>query len=521
MEVHRGVTSVTCRSEVPEEYLGRFLAARDDLVAEREVAPGIFELDEGPYTHWHREVHSEPTEPGLVEVTEHTTFRIAVPVWGWLFVLPLRRRIVRRHRRLATASKPPTATRLPPYLPPDRLDARAATVLATVCSLSVLTGYLGTLISQTITYSADQFGASTGDQGGVLAAVRIGVIGALFLVALADRRGRRKLLLASIAASCVTAAVGAAASSMWTLAVTQTVSRAFSTAAAILLAIVAAEEMPRSSRAYAVGVMTLTAGLGAGVCVWFLPLADTGPSGWRWLYLIPLIWLLPLRRLARVLPETRRFVRAHHKVPLTGHGGRLLLVGAALFAAALFATPASQLQNTFLDHERGFSAARISLFTILTTTPAGLGVAFGGRLADTRGRRLVGGVGVLGGSLLVLVGYFSHGWEMWIWMLFGTVLGGAAVPAIAVYGPELFPTALRGKANGILQTAAVAGSSIGLLGVGALVDRWGHMGPAMSVVIVGPVAVAVLLAVAYPETAHRSLEEVNPEDSVVPGGRDP
>ncbi|HET8929094.1 MAG TPA: MFS transporter [Acidimicrobiales bacterium] len=507
------MTTVTCHSRVSENHLARFFEPRDDLVTETRTGEGTFVLDEGPFHVWLREVTVDRTDDGDPLVTEATTFRLAVPFWGLLFRWPLRRRIVRRHRRLAVGSRPPESGRIPAWLPPDRLDARSAMVLATISSLSVVTGYLGTIISQTITYSADQFGATTGDQGNVLAAVRIGVLGSLAIVALADRRGRRKLLLASIAASCVTAAFSAVTTSMWTLAVAQTVSRAFSTAAAILLAIVAAEEMPRSSRAYAVGVMTLAGGLGAGVCVWFLPLADTSAGGWRWLYVIPLVGLYPLLRLSRVLPETRRFIRRTTKVALTGHGSRLLLVGAALFAAALFATPASQLQNTFLDHERDFSAARIALFTVATSTPAALGVAFGGRLADTRGRRLVGGIGVLGGSLLVLIGFFSHGWTMWAWTLAGTILGGAAVPAIAVYGPELFPTALRGKANGILQVAAVAGSSAGLLTVGALVDHWGRMGPAMAVMLAGPVLVAVLLGVAYPETAHRTLEEVNPEDA--------
>ncbi len=506
------MSTVTCRSRVSEDHLDRFFEPRDDLVTEKRSGEGTFDLGEGPFHVWHREVAIDRTGEGDPLLTETTTFHLAVPFWGWLFRWPLRRRIIRRHRRLAVGSRPPESGRIPAWLPPDRLDARSAMVLATISSLSVVTGYLGTIISQTITYSADQFGATTGDQGNVLAAVRIGVLGSLAIVALADRRGRRKLLLASIAASCVTAAFSAVTTSMWTLALTQTVSRAFSTAAAILLAIVAAEEMPRSSRAYAVGVMTLAGGLGAGICVWFLPLADTSAGGWRWLYVIPLVGLYPLLRLSRVLPETRRFIRRTTKVALSGHGSRLLLVGAALFAAALFATPASQLQNTFLDHERDFSAARIALFSVLTSTPAALGVAFGGRLADTRGRRLVGGIGVLGGSILVLVGYFSHGWSMWMWTLAGTILGGAAVPAIAVYGPELFPTALRGKANGILQVAAVAGSSVGLLTVGALVDRWGQMGPAMAVMLAGPVLVAVLLGVAYPETAHRTLEEVNPED---------
>lgn len=514
------MATVTCSSVIDPSELENFLAPRTDDVIETEVGPGEFDLVEGPFRHWRRHVAHEPLDDGRVRVTETVDFALAVPLWGWLFVLPVKALLKRRHGVFADPHDPGSGFKMPVWLPPDRLDARAATVLATVCSLSVVVGFLGTVLTQTITFAAHQYGASTADQGRVLASVRIGVLGSLVLTALADRRGRRRLLLGSIAASCVTTALCALTRSMATLAMMQSVARAFSTAAAILLAIVAAEEMPRSSRAYAVGVMTLTAGLGAGVCVWFLPLADTGPSGWRWLYVIPLLGLVPLVRLARVLPETKRFTRRHRSVPLTGHGRRLIIVGAALFAAAMFAAPASQLQNTFLDNERGFTASRIALFTLLTTTPAGLGVAFGGRLADTRGRRIVGGIGVLGGSLLALAGYFAHGWPMWAWTLGGTMLGGASVPAMGVYGPELFPTALRGKANGILQVAAVAGSSVGLLTVGALVDRWGQMGQAMIVMLIGPVAVALLLAFAYPETAHRTLEDVNPED-VDPDGFGP
>lgn len=508
------MSSVTCTSVIPRERLANFLAARNDEILEVQVAPGVFELAEGPFRQWRREVTSVPVGDDEVEVTQRVDFVIAAPLWRWLFVLPLRGLLKRRHHQLGNSDGPVSFDTMPVWLPPDRLDMRAATVLATVCSLSVVVGYLGTVLTQTITYAADQFGATTANQGQVLASVRIGVLGSLVVVAMADRKGRRLLLLGSIAASCVTAAASALSTSMVMLGVTQSISRAFSTSAAILLGIVAAEEMPRSSRAYAVGVMTLAGGLGAGVCVWFLPLAGASPSGWRVLYVIPLIGLVPLLRLAKVLPETRRFTQRNEKVPLTGHGKRLAIVGAALFGAALFAAPASQLQNTFLDHERGFTASRIALFTLLTTTPAGIAVAIGGRLADTHGRRIVGGIGVLGGSVLVLIGYFSHGWSMWVWTLAGTMFGGASVPAMGVYGPELFPTALRGKAYGILQVIAVAGSSVGLLTVSSLVDRWGGMGPAMTLMLSGPILVALLLAFAYPETAHRTLEEVNPEDLV-------
>lgn len=505
---------MTCRSTVPAAIADRFLIPRDDLLLETDEGDGRFGLAEGPFHHWEREVVQQPAADDQISVVETTTFAIAAPVWGWLFVLPLRRRIGTRHRRIASGADSGDANRLPAWLPPDRLDARASSVLSTLSSLALLVGYLGTVITQTIVFAADQFGASTSDQSTVLASVRIGVLLSLGIVVLADRRGRRRLLLVSIALSCLTAALGAAATGMWSLAASQTVSRAFSTSAVVLLAIMAAEEMPRNSRAYAVGVMTLSGGLGAGMCVWLLPLADTGPGGWRWLYVVPLIGLVPLQRLRRVLPETKRFVQRHVRVPLKGHVGRLALVGTALFAAAIFTAPASQLQNAFLKNERGFDATRIALFTLVTSTPAGLGIAFGGRLADTRGRRLIGAFGVVIGAVFASLGFFTRGWSMWATTVTGSVFGATAVPTLAVYGPELFPTSLRGKANGILQAVAVAGSSTGLLLVGYLVDRWGRMGPAMSVVLVGPIVVALLLAIAYPETAHRTLEDVNPEDAV-------
>jgi MFS family permease len=168
--------------------------------------------------------------------------------------------------------------------------------------------------------------------------------------------------------------------------------------------------------------------------------------------------------------------------------------------------------NEFLRDERGFSAARISLFTLATNTPGAIGIIVGGRLADTRGRRIVGAVGVAGGVALTVAMVLSGGWPMWALSVLGAVVGAATVPALGVYGPELFPTSLRGRANGVISILGVTGSVIGLLVAGYLSDRWGGLGPALAVLSVGPALMAVLVLVAYPETAHRELEELNPED---------
>src|SRR5215213_5399987 len=467
-----------------------WLRPRADVVLERAVDPAgataRFEAVEGPFAAYERVVDAVPGCDGRVEVTSTARFTLAVPWFAWLYVLPTRSRL----RRLPTSGGAWWA-------PPDRLDARGSAVLGLLAVLSLVGGYLGTLLTQTITYAAEGFGVD-GDraQGRALATVRIGILLALVLVTMADRRGRRPPSLPWLTAS-------------------QTVARALSAALAILITVVAAEEMPRGSRAYAISVLGMAAALGAGLCVLALPLADVGDHGWRVLYVLPLLALPLCRSVARSMPESRRFVRQHRDMPLAGHGRRLALLAASTFLLAIFTAPASQFQNEFLRDERGFSAAGITLFTILTNTPGGIGVVIGGHLADVRGRRAVGAVGLLGGTVGTVAMYLSAGPSLWLWSLFAAVLGAATIPALGVYGPELFPTSLRGRANGLIGVLAVVGSSIGLLTAGELSDRMGGLGPAVSVLAFGPVLVAVLVLTLYPETAHTELEDLNPEDRLV------
>src|SRR3546814_8000085 len=133
------------------------------------------------------------------------------------------------------------------------------------------------------------------------------------------------------------------------------------------------------------------------MCLGVLPLADTGEGGWRLLFGLALLGLPVVRVVARHLAESRRFEVTHVDVGMAGHGRRFWLLAASALLLGLFTAPASQLMNEFLRDERGFSAARISMFSILTNTPGGIGVLIGGRLADTRGRRVVGAVGIAGG----------------------------------------------------------------------------------------------------------------------------
>ena len=504
---------------------------RRDLVAERAVSDDRYEAAGGPFRHYERRLHlteldagrpgdaDGERDDGRYELVETTSYRLAVPVWGWLFHFPVRHAL--RHRKEVYGYW---------WAPPDRIDARAATVLGLLCTVQVLDGYLGTVLSQTLTFAADEFGHGNTAQGIVLAVVRVGVLVALASVALADRHGRRRLLLATGVASCVVTALGALSPGLWFLGATQLLARGLSTALGILIVIVAAEEMPARSRAWAMSVLVLCAGLGAGMAVWVLPVADLHISAWRAVYVVPLAGVAVMAWVGRQLPESRRFEMAGPGLQPRDDGStgtasdaeaeaaerrrkRLALLAASAFLIAMFAAPASGLRNDFLKDEREFSAAAIALFTVVTNTPIGIGVLAGGYLADRRGRRPVGAAGLVAGAVFVAWAYFTDGAVLWSLTLAGGVLGAVAVPALAVYGPELFGTYRRGRANGLIVTVGVAGSALGLFVAGWLSDSLdGRLGPALALLAVGPLAVAALVVWKYPETAGQELEDLNPED---------
>ena len=475
-------------------------APRTDVVVEEAVEPGRFHAVTGPFAGYERTLAAEGGS-----VTEVVRYRITSGFGTFPFNVFYRRALRRSNRDSS-----------PWWAPAEPMDARAAATIGCLCAVAVVAGYLGTLLTQTLTFAADEFDASTTAQSTTLAIVRAGVLATLVVTALADRRGRRRLLLACCSIGCVASALGALSPNLVGVGATQLVVRTVVSACTVLLTVIAAEEMPAGSRAYGVTLLGLYGALGVGVCLLALPIADVGITAWRVLYVLPLLGLLLLRRAGRHLPESRRFEVAHEQVPMRGHGRRLALLAVSALFLNLFKDPASQLLNEFLRDERGFSAARITLFSVFTNLPGFLGVIVGGRLADTRGRRKIGAVAVLGGTSFTVVQMLSHGSGMWTFAILSSVISGAALPALVVYGPELFPTSLRGRANGVILVLGTVGTVAGLLLAGTLSDRWGGLGRPLALLSAGPLFVALLVLIAYPETAHQELEVLNPEDPVLP-----
>jgi MFS family permease len=496
------VPRLIVRESVDQEALDRIRSPRRDVVAERAAGENLYVLDDGPFDRYTRSVHVTP-DNGRFSVTQRFDYRLPAGTWRFLMNHPVRRALRR---------PPRSDGRLPWWYPPQRPDARAASVLGMLATLSLVVGYHGTLLTQTMSFAADEFGASTTAQGGAFAAVRAGALLAILLAAMADRRGRRKLLVVSLLGAIGSTVLGAVAPNLPILAATQVVNRGSVSAASVLLVVIAAEEMPAGARAYALSLLSMTGALGAGMVLWVLPVADVGLRAWRILYVIPLVFVPLVVRFGRLIPESRRYVRPHRTVGLAGHYQRLALLAGASFLLLLFTTPQSQFRTEFLRDERGMSAAAVSLFIIATSTPASIGIVVGGRLADTRGRRMVGAVGAVVGTVLLALSFTFDGPAMWLTATLGSIFAAALVPALSVYGPELFPTSLRGRANGIINTVATVGSVIGLVLAGFLIDRLDSFGLALGLLAIGPLVMAAVVLAFFPETARRELEDLNPED---------
>lgn len=475
-------------------------APRDDLlVREIEVSPGHFTAVEGPFARWERVV----TEQDAVW-TQTVSYRLAAPHWGHLVDILLRRGV----------RSGVDGTRGTIWLASDRLSRHEVTVLSLCATLSLIAGFLGGIVGQTLTFISKDLGGSTSAQATILTIIRLGAVITMLATALADKRGRRPVLHASLVGAALASLVTAVAPNLTVVTVSQLIARSLVATAAFLITIVLVEELSPGSRAYAVGLMALPGALGVGMVLWILPIVDARPSAWRIIFAFALPALILTVRTMRRFPETARFehdtTEPKHRLRQHMRPARFAVLATTVYLINVFAAPTQQLQNDYLRTARGFDGSRIAAFALLTNTWGFIGIAFGARLSDRRSRRLALGIGVVGFAIGNGLMFQVAGWPMWIASMLGSIVGAAIVPSLGALLPELFPTLRRGSANGAMNAAAVLGSITGLQVAGHTIEN-GNYGPTMAVLAVAPLLVLVLLRW-IPETSGVSLETLNPED---------
>src|SRR6266851_4261385 len=128
------------------------------------------------------------------------------------------------------------------------VDARHRRLLALLGLAIFFEGYGRTLIAILLAFVGRDLGAAPAKLSYALALIATGSLGVLALGPLADRFGRRRLLLASVAMLALLGAATASATTLRVLIAWQATARMFQEGALFAAAVIAAEEMPAAHR---------------------------------------------------------------------------------------------------------------------------------------------------------------------------------------------------------------------------------------------------------------------------------
>ncbi len=118
---------------------------------------------------------------------------------------------------------------------------------------------------------------------------------------------------------------------------------------------------------------------------------------------------------------------------------------------------------------------------------------------------------------LLAVALYSVGPVVFVPAYVGWVFASVANDVLGrTYQGELFPTSARATALGGITIFATAGGVAGLAMEAALFSVFGaHWTPVRLVAAAG-LAIPVIVAVAYPETSGRTLEDIAPDEAAAP-----
>ncbi|HET8619311.1 MAG TPA: MFS transporter [Acidimicrobiales bacterium] len=418
-----------------------------------------------------------------------------------------------------------------PWTGPARrrgLTDRHIVLLALLSAAAFFDGYDVSIKSVALTQIREDFDLTKAAASALMAVVYFGALPAMALTRAADRVGRRRMLLVSIVGYTLFSGLTAVAPSAAAFAVLQFCQQVFLVAESALVWTMAAEELPAEARGFGFGVLGMNMALGTGAAALlyggvFEPLG----LSWRWLYVVGVPPLLLVAFLRRRLGESRRFREAQAGGRLVETWRRILRPPYArwlgLVVAAAFLLQLSQQAQTFaldfLQTDRGLSASAAAGMLVVAGLPGIPVMVAAGGLSDRFGRRAVG----CGFTLVSLVGGAGFFWLPASWgipvllpCMSLTLIGSmASFPVIQTYTAELFPTALRGSASSWSSASAVLGRTMSL-GLAAVLLTALSQSATATLLGAGPVLAVVIIALLFPDTHGRELEETSGEGALGP-----
>jgi MFS transporter, putative metabolite:H+ symporter len=424
---------------------------------------------------------------------------------------------------------PGRALSLIPWVPAAAkrgLDRQHVVLLLLLSAAAFFDGYDTSIKSLALTQIRESFDLSKAGASALLAVVFLGALPAMAITRWADRVGRRRMLLVSVLGYTLFSGLTALAPNAATYATLQFCQQVFLVAEGALVWTMAAEELPADARGFGFGILGMNIALGTGfAAILYGGVFDPAGISWRWLYVVGVPPLLLVAVLRRKLPESRRFSAAQAASRLAGswreilrppYGRWLMLVVVTTFLLQL-STQAATFAIDYLQTDRGIDTSTANGMLVLAGLPGiPLMVAAGG-LSDRFGRRVVGCSLALASMVGGLILFWAPGGIPVLLPAMSLTLVGTmgSFPVIQTYATELFPTSLRGSASSWSATAGVLGrtASLGIAAV-LLTLTNEHQSITATVLGIGPLVAVIMIAVLFPDTHGRELEDTSGEPPV-------
>ncbi len=389
-----------------------------------------------------------------------------------------------------------------------------ATTLALCFAIALLEGLDLQSVGVAAPRMAREFGLSVSQMGIAFSAGTFGLLpGAMLGGRLADRIGRKRVLIASVALFGLLSIATAQSSSFAMLVVVRVLTGIGLGGAMPNLIALSSEAVPPRSRSSAVAAMYCGIPFG-GVIASLIGVLLAGDAEWRHIFYVggagPLL-LVPV--LAVLLPESRAYLdvagtrAARASVAHTLFGGGRASATLALWVSYFCTLIVLYFLLNWLPSlmaARGLDRAHVGLVQVAFNVGGGLGaLGIGAALDRTRASRVVGGM--YAGIVLSLAalaaapGFASLAAAAFAAGMF--VIGGQSVlyALAAIY----YPTAMRGTGVGAAVAVGRLGSVVGPLAAATLLAA-GRSAPIVigaSIPVTLVAAVAALLLIRRPQAA--------------------
>lgn len=375
-------------------------------------------------------------------------------------------------------------------------------------------GYILSSIGLALVTLGPRFHLDAATTGLVGAATLFGIlVGAPVFGHLADRRGRRVLMIADLAVFAVIAVLQIFVSAAWQLSVLRFLLGVAIGADYPIATAIVAEFMPDRVRGAALAALEATWFVGAAVAyVAGYALLATGPASWKWILASPAVFAAAGLMLRAAAPETPHWLRSQQSGELA-RATFATIFQPRFRRALIFVSAMWLLQVVPLFAIYTFAPAVLSALGLSDSSPAG-SVAITGAFAigsfasmwlvERWGRRplCIAGFAVAvvafallltGNSTIVLVAFIAY-----------AVGAGAASALELVYPAELFPTAIRATATGFAAAVSRVGAFLGTFALPVFLARFGIGVMVVAAALLSAVGLMVSLRWA-PETKGTSL----------------